>query len=106
MNQVEIIKAILAGEELECRSSASAGWRTFIGGETPDESLTTYLGAYMTTSFRLKLKPKTYQSRAYIINEANIFHWVSTNSASQEDHLRMYGNQARWIEDTQTKEYV
>lgn len=111
MTQVEIIKAILAGEALEWRHP-DYDWHEFNDeGNSPESCLSNYLQdhvkGFAPIEFRPKPKTKTYQSRAYIVNETNIFHWVPTNTGkSHEDHLRMYGNKARWIEDTQTKEYV
>jgi hypothetical protein len=108
MNQVEIIKAILAGEALDIKWR-DLEWYTFNNTYNPiDDTLSIYVrnydSRYKNAEFRIK--PKTYQSRAYIDNEGGIFHWVSTNSMSQDDTINTHGYWARWIEETQTKEYV
>jgi hypothetical protein len=110
MNQSDVIKAILAGEPLDIKHP-DAPWHTFNRVETPIETtLDVYINGYQDrydkAEFRIRPKIKIYQSRAYIVAETNIFHWVSMDKIPQAEALKMYDNQARWIEETQTKEYV
>jgi hypothetical protein len=110
MNQVEIIKAILAGDVLDIKFLGEQ-WDCFNSAATPVERtlrayISNYEGRYELAEFRIRPKVKTYQSRAYIDNEGGIFHWVSTGSLTQDETINAHGYWARWIEETQTKEYV
>ena len=107
MNQIEIVKAILAGEVLDIKHLGGQ-WHTFNDAIfSIERTLGNYIGGrYDHAEFRIRPKVKTYQSRAFIANEGNILHWVSTGSMTQDETINAHGYFARWIEETQTKEYV
>lgn len=110
MNQIEVIKAILAGEVLDIKHLGGQ-WIGFNDAGTPVERtlqvyISNYEYGYQHAEFRIMPKVKTYQSRAYIDKEGSIFYWVSTSSMTQDETINAHGCWARWIEETQTKKYV
>jgi hypothetical protein len=114
MTHHEIVQAILDGKSLDGRDKQDqhAPWNNFCTDGTSGMPLlkvleTLIIKHHKNHEFRIRptMVTKGYESRAYIVADTKVFHWISTNHGPQAEALNLYGGQARWIEETQYKTY-
>jgi hypothetical protein len=111
MNQIEVIKAILAGEVLDVKWRDS-DWGAFNNANLNVEfvlhAFISQYDRYSLAEFRIRPKAVRFQTRAYLVG-TTIYVWTSSWAQTQEETASMYSKTDggfRWLEETQETEYT